>query len=260
MRFLSGLLVILVVAYAGACVYLFATQRSMIYFPMPESSFPDAVALRVETGGADLKIWRIGQVSGQAIIYFGGNAEDVGASIGDFAAVLPSYTVYLVNYRGYGGSTGTPSEDGLYHDALFLYDYLQPRFADISIVARSLGTGVATFVAAQRRVKQLVLVSPFDSLAAVAQSHFSLFPVSMLLYERYDSTSRADRIRGSTLVLLAGNDEIIPRDSSMRLVEAMSGADVVVEVIEGATHNTIGDDFRYLQLIGEFLNHDTEPE
>jgi len=260
MRFLSTFLVMVALAYLAVCVYLFASQRSMIYFPVPESSAAGAIALRVDTGGADLKVWRVGQVTDHAVLYFGGNAEDVAFNIPEFAAGLPSHTVYLVNYRGYGGSTGVPSEDGLYHDALFLYDYLRPRFADISIIARSLGTGVATFVAAQRRVKQLVLVSPYDSLAAVAQSHFSLFPVSLLLYERYDSTARADRIRSRTMVLLAAEDEVIPRENSLRLVESMSQAETVVEVIDGATHNTIGDDFRYMQLIVGFFGDAPEQE
>jgi len=253
MKSVLSFLLVLATAYLGVCIYLFLSQRSMIYFPVGENSNDSAMDLRFDTGGTEVKVWRIGEMSDHAVIYFGGNAEDVALTIPDFEGRFPGYTVYLVNYRGYGGSDGEPAEEAIYNDAMFLYDYLKPRFESVSIIARSLGTGVATFVAAQRKVRQLVLISPFDSLADVAKAHFGFFPVSLLLHERYDSLARADRIRARTLIILAGDDEIIPRGNSMRLVEAMSQAQPVVEVIDDAMHNTLGNNWRYIQLIEGFF-------
>lgn len=253
MKSFLGFLIVAAVAYLAMCVYLFVAQRSMIYYPVAESFDETAMALRVDTGSAELKVWRVGDVSDHAVLYFGGNAENVARNIRELGSKLPYQTLYLVNYRGYGGSSGVPGEEAIYSDALFLYDYLRPRFDKISIIARSLGTGVATYVAAQRPVHKLVLVSPFDSIVGVAQYHFSLFPVSLLLYERYDSLSRADRVHSKTLVIVAGSDEIIPRDNSMRLVNALGSTRLTVEVIEGATHNTLDNDFRYQQSIADFF-------
>lgn len=258
MKSIISLLLVIATAYLGACIYLFLSQRSMIYYPVGENFNDDAMALRFDTGGTEVKIWRIGEIADHAVIYFGGNAEDVALAIPDFEGRFPDYTVYLVNYRGYGGSDGEPAEEAIYNDAMFLYDYLKPRFESVSIIARSLGTGVATFIAAQRNVRQLVLVSPFDSLPDVARVHFGFFPVSLLLHERYDSLARADRIRAKTLVILADDDEIIPRGNSMRLVEAMSQTQPVVEIIDDAMHNTIGNSWRYLQLIERFFEPNSE--
>ena len=99
--------------YAALCLLMFFTQRSQIYFPVRESVAPGATPMRSAVTGAEIKVWTVERPGPAALLYFGGNAEDVGASIGLFAGRLPGHSLYFVNYRGYGGSTGEPSERAL---------------------------------------------------------------------------------------------------------------------------------------------------
>jgi uncharacterized protein len=239
--------------YAALCALLFLVQRSQIYFPVPESSPIGAKSLRFAGGGADLKIWVVERTGDQALLYFGGNAEDVAFNLNAFASAFPEHSLYLVNYRGYGGSGGSPTESGLVSDAIALYDYLRPRHPEISVIGRSLGSGVAVQLASVREVRCLALVTPFDSLVNVARAHFPYLPVGLLLRDRYDSASRVFAVTAETLIVIAGSDEIIPRASTQALVAEFSPAQVHVVVLEGARHNEIDVDPRYLQRLQAFL-------
>jgi pimeloyl-ACP methyl ester carboxylesterase len=238
--------------YAGLCVLLFLTQRSQIYFPVPESVAPGATAERFAMDGAEIKVWTVERPGRAALLYFGGNAEDVGASIGRFAELLPRHSLFFVNYRGYGGSTGSPSERAIIEDAIAIYDRLRARYDEISVVGRSLGSGVAVRLASERDVKRIALVTPYDSLVNVASTHFRWLPVKALMRDRYDSASRAPGITAETLVVIAEADEIIPRARSDALVAALTN-DPRVIVLEEARHNEIDLDPRYLDELAKFL-------
>lgn len=250
------LLLFLVAAglYAGLCLLMFLTQRSQIYFPVRESAAPGATPFLFDVEGAKIKVWAVERPGRAALLYFGGNAEDVGASIGTFAAKLPQHSLYFVNYRGYGGSTGRPSEGALVADAIALYDELRSRHAEVSVLGRSLGSGVAVQLASRRDIKRLALVTPFDSLAKVAQAHFRWIPVGMLMLDRFDSADRAPAIAAETLVVIAEADEIVPRANSEALVHAFKSRPRVV-VLEGAGHNDIDLDPRYLDEVSGFLEN-----
>jgi pimeloyl-ACP methyl ester carboxylesterase len=224
----------------------------MIYFPVRESSATGATGVRFATDGAVLKIWTVERPGPEAVIYFGGNAEDVGASVGAFAARLPDASLYFVNYRGYGGSTGAPSERALVEDAVALYDDVHARHPEISVIGRSLGSGVASAVASKRDVKRLALVTPFDNLVNVARGHYRWFPVGLMLRDRFDSAGRAAMISAEVLVMVAAADELVPRARTEALVSAFREKPRVV-VLEGATHNTIDLNPRYLGELATFL-------
>lgn len=242
-----------VLIYAGCCVYLYLAQRSFIYFPTRESTNVAADDLRLKLDGATVQVWRLSGDSDDAIIYFGGNAEDVALNIGRFSTIWPDKAIYLVNYRGYGASEGAPSEAAIAADAQAIYDHASRAHAGISVVGRSLGSGVATFLAATRKVERLVLVTPFDSIVKVAQSSFPIFPVSLLLKDRYDSVSHAARISVPTLILIAGRDEFIPMSSSRSLAAALDPSLTTVTMIDEAGHNTIQDFAGYSTALAEFL-------
>lgn len=224
-------------AYLGLCALLYFAQRSQIYFPVPESDPPGATAIRLAGDGVLLKIWALVRPGPRALIYFGGNAEEVSANLAPFASAFPDHSLYLVNYRGYGGSGGQPSEAGLFADATAVFDQLRTRHGEISVIGRSLGSGVAAHLASEREVRRLVLVTPFDSMVNVAGSHFRYLPVRLLLRDRYDSASRVPAIRAPTLVVIAGADEIVQRARSEALVEAFPPSQVEVMVVENASHN-----------------------
>ena len=250
---MSFVLLILAV-YLALCAWLWLTQRSLIYYPTPAVDNPLADELLVESGGESLQIWRLSPGRDHAIIYFGGNAEEVSQNSPDFLRHLADLTVYLVNYRGYGGSSGSPDEDALFLDALSIYDFVAGRHSRISVVGRSLGSGVATFLATARETSRLVLVTPYDSLASVAQAAYPIIPVSLLLRDRFDSLARAADIRVPTLIAIAEFDEVIPRVHSERLVAAIDPTLATVIVVSGSGHNTIGDSPEYSRSMSEFLS------
>lgn len=246
-------LVISALLYIAACTFLFIMQRSLLYLPTPESRSIEATSILVENGGETIKIWTRPAESTDAVIYFGGNAENVSMALGSFAKALPKQNLYFVNYRGYSGSTGSPSEEALFSDALAVYDRVSQKHASISVIGRSLGTGVAVYLASVRNVDRLVLITPFDSIENVAKKQFPIFPISLLLKDKFDSVSRVPNVKAKTLVIIAENDEVIPRQNSDALIAQFPADQVIVKVIGRATHNSIGYSPEYFDLIGGFL-------
>ena len=240
-------------AYLGLCGLLYFSQRSQIYFPVREANPPGAQAIRLASGDAMLKIWVVERPGPRALIYFGGNAEDVSANLPAFGSAFPGHSLFVVNYRGYSGSTGSPSESALVADAATIYDHLHSRYPEISVMGRSLGTGVAVQLAAARMVSRLVLVTPYDSLVNVAAAHLPVFPVALLMRDRYDSAARAPAIHAPVLAIIAGSDEIIPRASSQAFVDSFPQSQLRVVLLDGATHNSIDMFPGYLRAAGDFL-------
>ena len=240
--------------YATFCIIMYATQRHQIYFPTPQSRNSQAESFLLPVTGAKLQIWSLHPECEPAIIYFGGNAEDVAGNISGFAHLLPTYAIYLVNYRGYGGSTGKPTETALCNDALTTFDALADKHRNISVIGRSLGSGVAVHLASLRSVKKLVLVTPFASLTGVAKAHLPFLPVSLLLKERYDSAAKTSEIKAQVLMIIAENDEIIPRKQSKMLLEAFAEKPCEVVIIPAAGHNTLDNYKQYYQALKSFFN------
>ena len=253
MRTLVSLLALVGIAYAALCAWVYATQRSQIYFPVAPSHPAGAQALWLETTGARLKVWNVARPGSRALLYFGGNAEDVAANVEEFSAAFPEHSLYLVHYRGYGGSSGQPSEAALFGDALAAYDLARAEHPDVAVMGRSLGSGVAVYVASRRPVDRLVLVTAFDSLANVARAHFWFLPIGLLMQDRYESASRAHEVKAPVLMVIAGEDEIVPRASSDALAAAFAPGQVQVRVLEGMTHNSLDLLPEYFRSLREFL-------
>jgi pimeloyl-ACP methyl ester carboxylesterase len=244
---------IALLVYAVICGTLYAVQRSLLYFPTPESHSVLAEAVRIETSGAVLKVWHIASSGERAILYFGGNAEDVGWNIEAFAAAFPNTDVYLVNYRGYGGSSGAPSEAALLADAETVFDEVRRRHPRVAVIGRSLGSGVAVHLAAGRDVSKLALVTPYDSIARVAQRHYAFVPVAWLLRDTFDSFRKARNVRAPVLVLLAEHDRVIPRAHSERLVTAFAPGQAEVRTLAGTNHDSIASSQDYQAALAAFL-------
>ena len=160
----------------------------------------------------------------------------------------------LVNYRGYGGSEGKPGEAELFADALQIYDYAQGRARGgrVALMGRSLGSGVAVYLAAQRPVAGVILVSPYDSIESVARGVYPFLPIALMLKHRFDSLSRAAQIRTPLLCLVASEDRVIPRPHSERLYAAWGGPRQWRE-ISPAGHDSIADAPEYWRAIAGFL-------
>jgi pimeloyl-ACP methyl ester carboxylesterase len=225
--------------YVGSCLLLYVGQRRLLYFPRAEVTQAAAETLWLPSAGETLKIWKLGGAGAGAILYFGGNAEDVARNIPDYAQWFPDRAVYLVNYRGYGGSSGVPSEAALFQDALNIYDALAVRHDQLAVIGRSLGSGVAVFLAAARPVSRLVLVTPFDSVERIARRVLPVFPTAWLLEDRFDCLSRVPAIRAPVLAIVAEQDGVIPRPHADALVAAFPPAQIDVRIIRDAGHNTV---------------------
>lgn len=252
---IASLIKLLLLIYVGLGAYLYIMQRNFIYFPTTESNDPHAQVLTLHSNDEQLKIWVLNPNNANAIFYFGGNAESVEYNIQSLQTWFPHHTLYLMNYRGYGGSTGSPTEAGLYADALALYDQVTKEHKSISVIGRSLGSGIATYLGTTREVIKMALVTPYDSVANVAQASYPMYPMSFLLKDKYDSVSRAQKIQAKVKLLIAENDEMIPRKHSDNLGVALKEAnvEVTIEILTGATHN-FSEDKHYKESLQRLMN------
>lgn len=223
--------------YAAACLALYLFQRSLLYFPQPASV--ELPSWRLEVPEAELQVSTHVRAGNRAVLYFGGNAEDVSGSLPELAATFPGNAVYTLHYRGYGSSTGKPSEQNFHADAAALYERVVRDHPAITVIGRSLGSGVAIRLAAERSVERLVLVTPYDSIAAVAAQQFGFFPVRWLLHDHFDSAKVAPKIRVPTTLIIAEHDEVIRRERSDALVKRFTPGVAQVVVISGTGHNTL---------------------
>ncbi|VVN43306.1 hypothetical protein PS619_05543 [Pseudomonas fluorescens] len=253
-RTLMSLVALIVAVYLALCAALFFFQRSLIYFPQP-NAFTSADSRRtLSMPEAQISLITRERVGPRALIYFGGNAEDVSRNLPEFAEAFPDYAVYLLNYRGFGGSGGSPSEAAIAEDALALFDQVYASHPQIAVVGRSLGSGVAVRLASQRPVQQLILVTPYNSLEEIAARQYPWVPVKWLLRDRFESGKYAAHIRVPTLLLAASDDEVIPRASTQRLLENFAQGVAVLRVVPDSGHNSISDRAQYLQWMEDVLN------
>lgn len=257
---------------AMACIFmifLYARQESMIFFPQRISQgelteitkrYKDVEDISLKTrDGLIIRGWMVTDPHAKKsplILYFGGNAEEVSYLIGE-SDKLEGWSLALMNYRGYGLSEGKPGENALFDDALTIYDYFSHR-GDVDperiiVMGRSLGSGVAVYVAQKRAVKGLILVTPYDSMTSVAQEKFPCLPVSLLLKHRFDSLSRAPSIKAPLLALVAKEDTIVPPSHAKRLVDKWGGQRTL-EVLEGVDHNTVDLNPLYWKIIKDYLS------
>jgi len=249
LRTLIAFVLVAALIYTGLCALLYARQHSMIYYPVPRSLPAEVASMPLAVDGVELVITTRIASGPKALIYFGGNGEDVSRNLGELSATFPEHALYLMHYRGYGGSGGRPSELALKADALRLYDRIQSDHQQIGVIGRSLGSGIALHVASRRPVHRLALVTPYDSIEKIAAEQFPVFPVRLLLVDKYRSYLDAPQISIPTLVLLAARDQIIPRDSSERLYAAFRPGVADLEIVEGAGHNSISSSSLYLPML-----------
>lgn len=251
---------------------LYFRQEQMIFYPQPlreevraavHRALPDAEELSLPTpDGHRLRGWFVPNRAGAAtarpmpaLIYFGGNAEEVSARAME-AAELRGISFVLFDYRGYGLSTGEPGERALFDDALLIYDHVarlpQVDRTHIIVMGRSLGSGVATWLASRRAVAAVVLVTPYDSMAAVAHIHYPFLFTDLLLRHRFDSAARARAIDAPMLALIAERDTVIPPERGEALVRAWRGPAMSV-MLRGAGHNDASLQPAYWPAIRAFL-------
>jgi uncharacterized protein len=236
---------------AAVLALLWFAQRSFIYFPDGHTPAPAAVGLPqaevvsfTTEDGVDLEGWFVPARQPSAdrtLVVFNGNAGNRShrAILGALFAEV-GFSTLLVDYRGYGGNPGLPSEGGLYRDARAALKYLARRgdvnLARIVYFGESLGAAVAIELAGEYPPAALILRSPFTSMTAMGARHYPFLPVRILLRDRYPSIDRIGQIRCPVLIIAGDEDAIVPLEDSRQLFEAAAEPKKLV-VIHGTDHN-----------------------
>jgi pimeloyl-ACP methyl ester carboxylesterase len=255
-------LIVVAALVVGIPLAAWLGQERLIFFPQPLTATTHlpghAKTLEiVANDGTRLSGYQIAAAARPApmLVYFGGNAEEISWTLAD-ARWPRTWSIAGLNYRGYGRSEGKPGEQELVADALALYDALAGSpdvdARRIVVVGRSLGTGVAARVAAERPVAGAILVSPYDSLVEVGRGHYPWLPVSWLLRHRFDSLAAAKNARVPLLTIVGSADGIIPLSRSRALHEAWPGPKQWL-ALAGAGHNDVSLSPDFWEGIGAFL-------
>ncbi|HKD17584.1 MAG TPA: alpha/beta hydrolase [Thermoanaerobaculia bacterium] len=238
--------IVLLAAVLFAAVFVLGQNR-LLYFPTrryattPAALGLDADDLAVVTeDGVRLEGWRIRGAGTKALLFFHGNAGNIADRL-ERAKMLNArfgLDVFLVDYRGYGRSQGSPSEEGLYRDARAVYRAAAAagfRPEQIVVFGESLGAAVAVDLARSHPSAGLVLEAPFLSVPAVAHVHYPFVP-TFLVQSRFDNLAKIADVAAPKLIFVPELDEVIPPSHGRRLFEAAQGAREL-SVVPGAHHN-----------------------
>ena len=254
---------------AAVVMVVWAAQRRLIYFPFgavpapAAAGLPGAEPVIVPTAdGLTLGAWFVPATaasSGFTVLVFNGNGGNR-AMRAPLASQLRArgFASLLIDYRGYGGNPGSPSEEGLTHDARAARRYLasRPDVDERRLVyfGESLGSAVAVALAAESPPLALILRSPFTSLVDIGRHHYPFLPVRLLLRDRFAAIERIGRVRCPVLVIAAEADTIVPRQFSERLFEAAHEPKRLL-VVDGADHNDaeLFDGARMLDAVVAFV-------
>ena len=243
---------LVLILFAGlAALYLaglglaFAAQRALIY-PAPRARPPGwatpagyrEVALTTSDGLRLAALYRPAEQDLPTLVFFHGNGDNWRGGLAATAILAETgYGLLLPEYRGYSGNPGAPSEAGLYRDGEAALQFLATRRVAPNrtvLIGNSLGSGIATDLAARHQIAGLVLVSPFSSLPDAAAVHARLLPVRFLLRDRYDNLAKLPRVAAPILILHGADDRLIPPEQSERLAKAAPRARLVI--VPGAGH------------------------
>lgn len=273
LRSLLVLLTLLAAAYVVVLVVLYLVQDRLLYLPtasLPATpadydlAYEDVTIPTVD--GEQLHAWWIPANGACAtVLFLHGNAGNISGRIALAEALhdLPA-NVLLLDYRGYGRSTGRPSEEGLYRDAEAAWTYLtrtpgvDPRC--IIPFGRSLGGGPAVWLATQHRVAALILAAPFTSLPDVAAIHYPVFPTRALVRSRFDNTSRIRDVGVPLLVIHSPDDDIIPYEQGRQLFEAAAEPKAFLTTRGGHNAGAFFTDRRYLDSLRAFVARHVESD
>ena len=236
--------------YVLAVAFMYVNQRNYQYFPEHQGLTASAAGLTgVEdlklagTDGVVLQAWYSPARPGKAtILFLHGNGGEIAERGERFAAYQSQgFGVFFLSYRGYGASTGSPSEVGLVSDALVAYDWLTARAVKpeaIMLVGESLGSGIAVQVAAQRKVGALALEAPYASVANIAASIYWWMPVRLLIKDKFDSFAFIGKVHVPLLITHGDQDNIIPLTQGQELF-ALANEPKQMVVVAGGDHGTI---------------------
>jgi fermentation-respiration switch protein FrsA (DUF1100 family) len=245
----AALLVIALGAYAAALSSLYLKQRDYLYAPRQQQRTQPAAAgltaaeevVLTTADGEKVIAWHVPpQAQRPLVVFFHGNGDSLAGRAWRFRQLIADGTGLLaLSYRGYAGSTGLPSEDGLLLDAAAAYNFAAARHAPERIVVWgfSLGTGPAVAIASQRPVGKLVLEAPYTSTVDVAAAMFPYVPVRLLMKDQFRSDQRISTVTAPLLLLHGERDSVIAIAFGERLYELARGPKRFVRFPDGDHDN-----------------------
>lgn len=234
---IAGITGLASLAWLSVTAAMALNQRKLVFNPSQEPEAPGAKSAGHKTravvlrgrDGTRLSGWFLTpDIAGPhpAVIYFGGRSEEVSWVVRDAGRLFPNMAVLVLNYRGYGGSHGQPSEAQMVEDGEVIFDWLLTRpHVDptrIAVVGRSLGSGVAVQLGVRRPIHSLVLVTPYDSILAIAKRRFRGVPVGLILKHRFESDKHVEKVTAPIYVLRAAEDSIVPHAHTDSLVAKLA--------------------------------------
>jgi fermentation-respiration switch protein FrsA (DUF1100 family) len=263
MTVLKWIIIVTSIGYLGGLAALFFAQRSFL-FPIPQTArtspeaagFPEAEEHVLTTDdGEKVIVWHVPAKPGHAVLlYFHGNGDFLAGFFSRFREIIADGTgVVALSYRGYAGSSGHPSEQGLLRDAAAAYAFTIARYSADKIVAWgfSLGTGVAVALAAEQPLGRLILEAPYTSIADVAASAFPIFPVRLIMKDPFHSDQRIARVSAPLLIMHGARDPTIPLVLGERLFALAKEPKQMVRFPEGG-HNDL-DDYGAIETARRFI-------
>lgn len=257
-----------VVIYLSLCSFLYLKQEDLLFHPNPKSFSEIQKILSVNPEFDTLSmVMKDGiKISGYMssknsteklplVIYFEGNTEEV-SHVMDKNKYFENCAVALINYRGWGLSEGKPTEQSMFSDALEIYDNLIHRpnvdSTRVFVIGRSIGTGVATYLASKRKVAETILITPYDSMTDVAQEQYPFVPIFMIIKHPFESYKYASNVTSNMFALIAKHDMTISAKRSFNLIESWRGETSWLEVNED--HSSIMNNEMMWKKIEESIN------
>ena len=249
MNTLKWLVIFTFLGYGAIVALLYFGQRAMQYFPErfrtapAAAGLPEAEEVVLDTADGERVIaWHVRPRGDKPVVlYFHGNGGSLRGRVDRFRDLTADGTgLVALSYRGYGGSSGAPTEAGLVNDALAAYAFTRARYPAERIVlwGESLGTGVAVALAAQKPVGHLILQSPFTSAADVGAHTYWFVPVRLLMKDQFRSDLRIGKVTAPVLVLHGERDDIVPMALAERLYGLINAPKRFVRFAGG--HNDLG--------------------
>ncbi len=244
-------------AWGGAVLWMWAKQESYLFLPQNWEPLPEFEKYRwdPEINGVKLQGWFLDKGADTTVVFHGGNAQDLAGHCERIWDQLDANAL-LVNYRGYGQSEGTPGEKEIIADCIAVLDLFceekQIPLSSIILMGRSLGSGVSVQVAAARpEVADLILVTPYESIAAIAKFQYPWLPIEKMLRHPFRAIDYASKLNIPALIILAEFDEVIPVESGRKLGKAWDGPKQIITLPTG--HNDINEHPDYFRLINRFI-------
>jgi fermentation-respiration switch protein FrsA (DUF1100 family) len=248
MATLKTIAIIALLTYAVLCAILYFSQRALMYFPdrartLPaDAGLPQAVEeVLTSTNGAKVIVWHVPPRGDKPVVlYFHGNGGSLSYRVDRFRALIADGTgLVALSYRGYGGSTGSPSEEGILADARAAYAFTAARYPArrIAVFGESLGTGVSVAIAAEKPVGHVILQSPFTSAADVGAAVYFFVPVRFFMKDQFRSDDRIGAVKAPVLVLHGERDTIVPIRFGERLFAMIRSDKRFVRFPEGGHVN-----------------------